>query len=111
MDNKPVTIELRLLENFLFEIDFGDFGNIMTDEPPPVGAGEGPDPSMMLAASVANCLAASLLFALRKHKSDPQGLRATATIITERVDKYLRITSLQVELHLSSEKQQLPGLD
>lgn len=111
MDKQPQVIELRLLENFLFEVDFGEFGNIMTDEAPPVGGGEGPDPSMMVAAGVANCLAASLLFALRKYKSDPKGLRATVSIVTERVEKHLRITSLQVKLHLESEKQQLPGLD
>lgn len=111
MDKKPLTIELRLLENFLFEIDFGEFGNIMTDESPPVGGGEGPEPSMMLAASVANCLAASLLFALRKYKSDPAGLRATVDIVTERVEKYLRITGLQVKLHLESTRDELPGLD
>lgn len=111
MEKKPLVIELRLLENFLFEIDFGEFGNIMTDESPPVGGGEGPEPGMMLAASVANCLAASLLFALRKHKSDPKGLRATVEIETGRVDRYLRITGLHVKLHLESAQQDLPGLD
>ena len=111
MEQQPLVIELRLLENFLFEVDFGEFGIIITEEARPVGGGDGPEPSMMLAASVANCLAASLLFALRKHKSDPQGLRATVSIVTERVEKYLRITSLQVKLHLESEQEQLPGLD
>lgn len=53
MEEKSFTVNLRLLENYLFEIDFGEFGNIMTDEAPPLGAGEGPSPSAMLAASVA----------------------------------------------------------
>jgi hypothetical protein len=42
----------------------------LTDEPPPLGQGAGPNPSRLLAASVANCLSASLLFALRKFNPD-----------------------------------------
>lgn len=36
MDEKTFNISLKLLENYLFEIDFGEFGNIMSDEPPPL---------------------------------------------------------------------------
>ena len=36
--------------------------------PPPLGQGSGPSPMQLLAASVGNCLSASLLFALRKFK-------------------------------------------
>ena len=71
MDDSQFTLSLKRIENFLFQIDFGAFGNVLTDEPEPLGGGEGPNPSAMLAAAVANCLSASLLFALRKHKEDP----------------------------------------
>ncbi|WP_240098303.1 OsmC family protein [Thermomonas flagellata] len=55
-----------------------------TDEPPPLGAGAGPNPSALLLAGVANCLAASLLFALRKFKNAPGPIRAEITARRER---------------------------
>ena len=42
-----------------------------TDEATPLGGGTGPGPSDLLLAAVANCLSASLLFALRKFKNAP----------------------------------------
>lgn len=65
------SVKLELLENYIFKVDFGDFGDILTDEPAPLGNGEGPNPSRLIAAGVANCLCASLLFALRKFKDSP----------------------------------------
>jgi organic hydroperoxide reductase OsmC/OhrA len=110
MSGKNFTVSMKLLENYLFEIDFGEYGNIMTDEPPPLGSGEGPNPSAMLAASVANCMCASLLFALRKYKDDPGELSATVTGRVERVEKHLRVTRLDVELHLGAAAAELESL-
>lgn len=72
--------------------------------------GEGPNPSAMLAAAVANCMAASLLFALRKHRQDPGELRATVTGTTARVDRHLRIVRLDVVLQLGVAADALPSL-
>jgi uncharacterized OsmC-like protein len=109
--SSSISVKMRLLENYVFEIDFGEFGNIISDEPPPLGDGEGPGPSAMLAASVANCMSASLLFALRKQKEDPGELHATVTGTTERVDNYLRITSLAVTLKLGKAASEYQSLD
>lgn len=109
-DVKTISVGLKLLENYLFELDFGEFGNVMTDEPPPLGDGEGPGPAAMLAASVANCLAASLLFALRKYKEDPGELSATVTASIARVDKYLRVTDMNVSIRLGKPSADLPSL-
>lgn len=108
---KTFTVNLKLLEKYLFEIDFGEFGNVMTDEPPPLGDGEGPGPSAMLAASVANCMAASLLFALRKYKDDPGELSATVQGSIGRVDGFLRVTDLSVRLQLGKSGAALPSLE
>lgn len=110
MADNTFSVKLKLLEKYLFEVDFGEFGNIMTDEPPPLGDGEGPNPSAMLAASVANCMAASLLFALRKYKDDPGELNATVTATTDRVEKRLRIVKLEVTLQLGVEGDRLESL-
>ena len=111
MDDSQFTISLRRIENFLFQIDFGAFGNVLTDEPEPLGGGEGPNPSAMLAAAVANCLSASLLFALRKHKDDPGELTATVTGKVERVDRFRRVTGFDVQIRLGVPQESLPGLE
>jgi uncharacterized OsmC-like protein len=110
MDESQFTISLKRIENFLFQIDFGAFGNVLTDEPEPLGGGEGPNPSAMLAAAVANCLSASLLFALRKHKEDPGELSATVTGTVERVDRFRRVTGFAVQIRLGVPQASLPGL-
>ena len=111
MDDSQFTISLKRIENFLFQIDFGAFGNVLTDEPEPLGGGEGPNPSAMLAAAVANCLSASLLFALRKHKDDPGELSATVTGKVERVDRFRRVTGFDVQIRLGVPQESLPGLE
>lgn len=110
MSDTTFTVNLKLLENYLFEMDFGEFGNIITDEAPPVGDGEGPGPAALLAASVANCLAASLLFAVRKYKDDPGEVTASVTGELGRVDRYLRITSLSVQLRLGNASETIESL-
>ena len=55
-----------------------------TDEATPLGGGTGPGPSDLLLAAVANCLSASLLFALRKFKNAPGPIRAEITGRKER---------------------------
>jgi uncharacterized OsmC-like protein len=104
-------VGLKLLENYLFEIDFGEFGNIMTDEPPPMGDGEGPGPAAMLAAAVANCMAASLLFAVRKAKEDPGELTGKVVGTIQRVDGFLRVTDINVTLTLGKSRDQLQSLE
>jgi uncharacterized OsmC-like protein len=53
--------------------------DLMTDEPEPLGGGTGPNPSRLLVAAVANCMGASLLFALRKYKNEAGALVVKAT--------------------------------
>lgn len=104
-------VSLRLVENYLFEIDFGEFGSFMGDEPAPLGGGEGPNPERLLSAAVANCLCASLIFAVRKFKGEPRDLRATVRGNTTRVNKRLRIEKLQVEIILDAGTEELAHLE
>jgi len=97
-------IELNRLEGFRFEVHFPNpaIAPLITDEGAPVGADAGPSPSHLLGTAVANCLAASLLFALRKHGNDAGPLRAVATVRNVRNDKgRLRIGHIGVDLHLA----------
>lgn len=99
-DNNQFSIRLELMEDYLFKIDFGEFGDVMTDEPPPLGKGEGPNPARMVAAAVGNCLCASLLFSLRKKKDNPGGIRATVSGELERIDGRWRIGKLDVVMQV-----------
>ena len=103
-------LSLELIEDYKFVIDFGSFGEITTDEPEPLGSGEGPNPSRVLAASVANCLAASLMFALRKYKDDPGKVSADVEGSVERVDGRWRITNITVEIFLGQEQEKMEHL-
>jgi len=96
------TVKLRQQHDYQFEIDFGDGGaTLRSDLPPPTGAGGGPSPEHLLAAAVANCLAASLLFALRKFKQqpDPIGCEATAEV-GRNAEGRLRVLAMHVTLTL-----------
>ncbi|MCW8194571.1 OsmC family protein [Proteobacteria bacterium 005FR1] len=111
MSEPSFKVDIRLIENYLFEIDFGDFGNFMTDEPEPLGKGEGPNPARLLAASVANCLCASLLFALRKFKEDPGQVTASVSGNLGRVDRRWRIERMNVAIQLGADAEDLSHLE
>ncbi|MXN75763.1 OsmC family peroxiredoxin [Burkholderia sp. 4701] len=72
MSEERVSVDVAQRERFRFEVRFTGTALpvMLTDEPPPLGQGSGPNPVRLLAASVAHCLAASLLFALDKHQMD-----------------------------------------
>jgi organic hydroperoxide reductase OsmC/OhrA len=105
------SVELRLLDGYKFEIDFGEAGQLFSDETPPLGEGTGPNPSRLLAAAVANCLAASLLFSVRKFKEEPGQVKAVVHGELERQEGRWRIGKLQVELQLGTDASTLPHLE
>lgn len=96
------TLDLERLENYKFKVKFDkeSMGEMITDETRGVGGdGEGPNPSRLLAAATANCLMASLIFCLKKKKVELNDLKGEVTATVERVDKRLRITGLDVNIH------------
>lgn len=105
------SVELRLLDGYKFEIDFGESGQLFSDETPPLGEGTGPNPSRLLAAAVANCLAASLLFSVRKFKEEPGQVKAVVHGELERQEGRWRIGKLQVELQLGTDAAAMPHLE
>jgi uncharacterized OsmC-like protein len=110
-DNASVTITRQ--SGYQFLVDFGhDLPTLLADEPAPLGEGTGPAPDHMLLAAVANCLSASLLFALQKFKQDPGTLVATATpVVGRNTDKRLRIEAINVKLALGKAAADLEHLD
>jgi organic hydroperoxide reductase OsmC/OhrA len=74
----------------------------MTDEPEPLGKGEGPNPTRLLVSAVANCLSASLLFALRKFRNNPGKLvtQATAELVRNEQGR-LRVGHIHADIRLA----------
>lgn len=112
-DSMEFSFSLEQQEDYAFLIRFGDdMPALLADEPAPLGKGTGPNPSRLLAASVANCLSASLLFALRKFKNDTGKLTATVTGRMERNEKgQLRVGGVSVVIRLGVEAASLQRLD
>jgi uncharacterized OsmC-like protein len=110
-DNAIVTITRQ--SGYQFLVDFGpNIATMLADEPEPLGQGSGPAPNHMLLAAVANCLSASLVFALQKFKQDPGELKATATPeMARNADKRLRIVGINVKLELGRPAAELEHLD
>lgn len=109
-DHSQFSLKLSLLNDYQFLVDFGDMGQLHTDEPAPLGSGDGPNPSRLLGAAIANCLAASLLFAIRKFKEDPGTLTVDVSGEMERQNGRLRISSVKVNLYLGNESAAIPHI-
>ena len=64
------TITLEQVKDYKFTVNFDkESMQLLTmDEPPPIGTGEGPNSSRLLASAVGHCLSASLLFCLQKSR-------------------------------------------
>lgn len=106
-------IDITQTGQYRFEVDFGEsFAPFAIDEPAPIGAGTAPAPEQVMAASVAYCLSASLFFSLSKYRQDAGGIRASAQCRIERNDaKRLRITHIDVHIHIGADAETLQHLD
>jgi organic hydroperoxide reductase OsmC/OhrA len=114
-ESHEFTLTLEQAEGFDFRVkfDWPDVPELRLDEPEPLGHRAGPNAVRLVAAAVANCLSASLVFCLRtKFRQDPGPLRAT---VTGRIGKNeqgrTRIAGLQVRIELADEAGALPHLE
>lgn len=116
MSNEPQPTHVRLEQDadFAFRISFPgtDLDSLLGDEAAPLGADRGPDPARFLLAAVANCLVASLLFALRKQRNTVEGLvaEASATLMRNDAGRW-RIPRAEVVLHLPGQNVDYSHLD
>lgn len=107
------SVRLAQRRDFQFDVHFGaDIAPLLTDEPAPLGSGQGPSPDQLLAAAVGNCLSASLLFSLRKFKQRPEPISAEVSVETGRnAQNRLRIKAMNVVLKLGQPAAALQHLD
>lgn len=99
-----VTVDLRQEAGYRFAVQFSpDIPVLVSDEPAPLGQGAGPSPVQLLVAAVGNCLADSLLFALKKFKQSPEPIRASAEAVVGRNEQNrLRVQRVSVRLTLGT---------
>ena len=112
--SEDVRIVLEQESAYGFRVTFEGTGldALHTDEPAPLGAGAGPNPSALLLSGIANCLSASLLFALRKFRNDPGPIRAEIVAHRERnAEGRWRIPRAEVAIHLSDKAADLEQFD
>lgn len=110
----PIRVTLEQEDDYAFRIRFDDTGlePLLSDEAAPLGHDRGPNPARLLLASVANCLVASLLFALRKQHNAPGRLRAQITAVPMRnAEGRWRIPQAFVELQLPEGNEHYQHLD
>lgn len=113
MDGKYFSVTLELRDGYEFVADFEQEGvqTLLVDEPPPLGAGSGPNAARLLAAAVAQCLSASALFCLRKARIDVSGMRTTVSGEFERDgDGRLRIGEIKVRIEPEVAEADIPRM-
>jgi organic hydroperoxide reductase OsmC/OhrA len=105
------TVSLKLKQGFEFLAAFEklpDQAPLLLDEPAPLGESRGPNASALLGAAVGNCLAASLLFCLRRSRVDVADMDVTVNVRVVRSDAgQLRVGGIDVRI----EPQLAPGGD
>jgi organic hydroperoxide reductase OsmC/OhrA len=109
-----VLVRLEQAEDYSFRLTFPgtELDTWITDESAPLGADRGPNPSRLLLAAIGNCLAASLLFALRKHKNSPGALVAEVSAKPMRnAEGFLRLPQVAVELTIPGQSQEFNNLE
>jgi uncharacterized OsmC-like protein len=107
------TVRLTQASDYQFDVDFGGTVPMLrADEPPPLGQGSGPSPVQLLASAVGNCLSASLLFALRKFKQQPEPLSCQVDAeVGRNAEGRLRVLSMTATLTLGVPAASLEHLD
>jgi len=111
---EPIRVLLQQEGEYAFRVEFEGTGldAMLADEPAPLGGDRGPDPPRLLLAAIANCMANSLLFALRKFKNAPGKLAVEISATPMRnAEGRLRIPQVFVELQLPEGNEDYQRLD
>lgn len=105
-EERQFSISLDCIEDYEFRVRFDGtpYGDLVMDEPPPVGADKGPNPARLLAAAVGGCLSASLMFSARKLRLPVTGMHTDVRVGLGRNEKgRWRIGRIEVDLTPSLE--------
>ncbi|MCC7173900.1 MAG: OsmC family protein [Bryobacterales bacterium] len=93
------TLTLDQVRDYEFRVRFDKEGlpELIMDEPPPLGRDAGPSPARLLAAAIANCLSASLVFCTRRARVELGPVHAEVRMqIVRNQEKRLRVGRVEV---------------
>jgi uncharacterized OsmC-like protein len=100
-DERGFQVSVAREEDFVFKVDFGldGVGDLVMDEPDPLGGETGPNASKVLAAAIGNCLCASLLFCLQRSRVEVEGVEASVSgVLVRNEEGRWRIKEMNVEV-------------
>lgn len=98
------SLRVEQVDGFEFRVRFDkeQFAPLLLDEPPPLGHDTAPNAARLLAAAIGNCLAASLVFCLKKADVAAPAVSADVDVELERNEaRRLRVGKINVILHAS----------
>ncbi len=113
-EEQVLEVSLEQVEDFEFRVRFDGTAieDLATDEPPPQGHNAGPNPARLLLAATANCLTASLLFALRKFRNTPGPIKARARArLARNAGQRWRVAGMEVDVQLTDAAASLQHVD
>ena len=113
-ENHSFTLDLEQIEDYEFRVrfDWPDVPELTLDEPAPLGRSSGPNAARLIGAAVANCLASSLVFCMRKFRQSAGKLRASVTGTLARNERgRLRIGRFDVEIRIAETATQIKHFD
>ena len=99
--NDRIHAHLTRVQGYKYRVTFDELPGmeVVMDEPPPLGKGEGPTAAMMLSSAIGHCLTASLLFCLEKSRARTEDVRTDVDTALERNERgRWRVREIKVRL-------------
>jgi uncharacterized OsmC-like protein len=103
VSQKHNVTKLKMLEGYKFRVKFDgeNIPNLIVDEAEPIGLGDGPNPTRLLAAAVGHCVSSSLIFCMQKARVGIRDLETTVKTSVARNDEgRWRVSGIDVQLRL-----------
>ncbi len=110
-ESRQFRISMESTGGYEFRVRFDkeSYGELLMDEPPPLGGDMGPNASRVLAAAIGNCLGASLLFCARKARVEVRAVQADVKVSYVRNELgRLRIGKIEVVIRPRFDTGDLP---
>lgn len=107
--SEPVSefsLRVENVDGFEFRVRFDkeQYPELHMDEPAPLGQDRFPNPARILAASIGNCLAASLMFCMKRQKKPVRSVAADLKVqLVRNESRRLRVGRVDVTLHADVE--------
>ncbi len=113
-DERGFQVSVTQEDDFVFKVDFGldGVGDLVMDEPEPLGGATGPNASKVLAAAIGNCLCASLMFCLQRSRVEVDEICASVSgVLARNEEGRWRIKEMNVEITADVDEEHAKKLE